>query len=72
MIRAMLFDLDSTLVQTERLKALSYAHAVVELCPHNLTEAELVEAFKEVVRGCIQKSFLMSAGLWTIQTRSSL
>jgi len=49
MIRATIFDLDGTLVQTERLKALSYAHAAVELCPHNLTEAELVEAFKEVV-----------------------
>jgi len=49
MIRATIFDLDGTLVQTERLKALSCAHAAVELCPHNLTEAELVEAFKEVV-----------------------
>jgi len=49
MIRATIFDLDGTLVQTERLKALSYAHAAVELCPHNLTEAELVEAFKDVV-----------------------
>jgi beta-phosphoglucomutase-like phosphatase (HAD superfamily) len=27
MIRAMIFDLDGTLVQTERLKALSYAHS---------------------------------------------
>ena len=72
MIPATIFDLDGTLVQTERLKALSYAHAAVELCPHNLTEAEVVQAFKEVVGGCIQKNFLMSAGLWTIHTRSSL
>ena len=32
MIRAMIFDLDGTLVQTERLKALSYASAMTELC----------------------------------------
>lgn len=49
MIRAMIFDLDGTLVQTERLKALSYARAAGELCPHGLSEAEVVEAFKEVV-----------------------
>jgi beta-phosphoglucomutase len=49
MIRAMIFDLDGTLVQTERLKALSYACAAIELCPYTLSEAEAVEAFKEVV-----------------------
>ena len=49
MIRAMIFDLDGTLVQTERLKALSYARAVVELCPHETSEEAVVEAFKEVV-----------------------
>ena len=49
MIRAMIFDLDGTLVQTEKLKALSYAKAVVELCPQEIQEAEVTEAFKEVV-----------------------
>jgi beta-phosphoglucomutase-like phosphatase (HAD superfamily) len=49
MIEAMIFDLDGTLVQTEKLKALSYAKAAVELCPHALGEQEVVEAFKEVV-----------------------
>lgn len=49
MIRAMIFDLDGTLVQTEKLKALSYAKAAVELCPYNLGEQEVVEAFKDVV-----------------------
>jgi len=49
MIRAMIFDLAGTLVQTERLKARSYAHAAIELCPHNLGEAEVREAFKQVV-----------------------
>ncbi len=49
MIRAMIFDLDGTLVQTEKLKALSYAKAVVDLCPDEVQEAEIIEAFKEVV-----------------------
>lgn len=49
MIRAMIFDLDGTLVQTERLKALSYARAVIELCPHNVSESQVIETFKEVV-----------------------
>lgn len=49
MIKAMIFDLDGTLVQTERLKALSYARAAIELCPFTLTETEAMAAFKEVV-----------------------
>ena len=48
-IRAMIFDLDGILVQTERLKALSYAKAALELCPNQLTEASVVAAFGEVV-----------------------
>jgi len=49
MIRAMIFDLDGTLVQTERLKAESYARAAVELRPDAVQEATVVEAFKDVV-----------------------
>jgi beta-phosphoglucomutase-like phosphatase (HAD superfamily) len=49
MIRAWIFDLDGTLVKTERLKALSYARAAVELCPHEISEADVIEAFKGVV-----------------------
>ncbi len=49
MIQAIIFDLDGTLVQTERLKAISYARAAVELCPHALEESDVVGAFKEVV-----------------------
>ena len=49
MIRAMIFDLDGTLVQTERLKAQSYARAAVELCPHDIHESDVIEAFKDVV-----------------------
>ena len=49
MIRAVIFDLDGTLVQTERLKAVSYARAVIDLCPFQTSEEEVVESFKEVV-----------------------
>ncbi|MGB2909054.1 MAG: HAD family phosphatase [Anaerolineales bacterium] len=49
MIRAMIFDLDGTLVQTERLKALSYASAMTELCSYEVDETEIIEVFKEVV-----------------------
>jgi len=45
----MIFDLDGTLVQTERLKALSYARAVAELCPHEISTDLVIDAFKEVV-----------------------
>jgi phosphoglycolate phosphatase-like HAD superfamily hydrolase len=48
MIRAFVFDLDGTLVETEELKALSYARAAAELRP-NLNEAEMIEAFKDLV-----------------------
>ncbi|NIN95852.1 MAG: HAD-IA family hydrolase [Anaerolineae bacterium] len=49
MIRAMIFDLDGTLVQTERLKALSYGLAVLDLCPDEITEAMVIDAFTDVV-----------------------
>ena len=49
MIRAMIFDLDGTLVQTERLKAISYAKAAAELCPRVISQEEVVAAFTEVV-----------------------
>ncbi|MEM9776236.1 MAG: HAD family phosphatase [Chloroflexota bacterium] len=49
MIQAMIFDMDGTLVQTEKLKALSYAKAAVELCPICITEEEVIEGFREVV-----------------------
>ncbi|MBS3751248.1 MAG: HAD hydrolase-like protein, partial [Anaerolineales bacterium] len=49
MIESMIFDLDGTLVQTEKLKALSYAQAVLELCPDEIQEDEVISAFKEVV-----------------------
>lgn len=48
MIRAYIFDLDGTLVKTERLKAISYAKAAVELRPE-LAQDEIIEGFKQVV-----------------------
>jgi len=48
-MKAVIFDLDGTLVQTEILKAKSYARAAASLCPGFLEEREVVEAFKEVV-----------------------
>jgi phosphoglycolate phosphatase-like HAD superfamily hydrolase len=43
MIRAFVFDLDGTLVETEELKALSYARAAAELRP-DLNKGEVIEA----------------------------
>src|ERR687890_2196152 len=48
MIRAFVFDLDGTLVETEELKALSYARAAAVLRP-DLKEGEVIEAFKDLV-----------------------
>ena len=48
MIRAFVFDLDGTLVETEELKALSYARAARELRP-DLSEGSVVSAFGDFV-----------------------
>ena len=48
MIRAFVFDLDGTLVETEKLKALSYARAATELRP-DLDEREVEAAFADFV-----------------------
>ena len=65
MIQAVIFDLDGTLVETEELKALSYARAAVELRPE-LHEAEILEEFKEVVglsREEVARALLQRFGL---------
>jgi beta-phosphoglucomutase len=48
MIKAVVFDLDGTLVKTENLKALSYARAAVALKP-GLPEEAVINAYKHVV-----------------------
>ena len=48
MIRAVIFDLDGTLVETEELKARSYTRAAVELRPE-LHEADVMDAIKDFV-----------------------
>ena len=45
----MIFDLDGTLVQTEKLKARSYAQAVEDLEPGKVDPGEVVEAYRDVV-----------------------
>ena len=45
----MIFDLDGTLVQTERLKAQSYADAAAELCEWSINEQDVIDAFVDVV-----------------------
>ena len=49
MIRAMAFDLDGTLVQTEKLKALSYAIAVQRLRGLAVPDPRAIEAYREIV-----------------------
>jgi beta-phosphoglucomutase len=51
MIRAVIFDLDGTLIQTERLKAQSYARAAVQLKPGYFSEEEAYTAFGDFVGG---------------------
>jgi len=46
---ATIFDLDGTLVQTEALKAQSYARAAVELRSEAIAEQEVVSAYDEMV-----------------------
>ncbi|MDJ0784816.1 MAG: HAD family phosphatase [Desulfosarcinaceae bacterium] len=71
MIRAMIFDLDGTLVQTEKLKALSYAKAAVALRPE-LRAADVIEAYKAVVgrsRHAVARHLLDRFGLETAARR---
>lgn len=71
MIRAMIFDLDGTLVQTERLKALSYARAVVELGPHDVQEDAVLEAFKDVVGLSRREVALMLVERFDLEARAA-
>lgn len=49
MISAVIFDLDGTLLETEELKALSYARAAVDLRPNDVREEDVLEAFRDLV-----------------------
>jgi beta-phosphoglucomutase-like phosphatase (HAD superfamily) len=44
--RAVVFDLDGTLVETEELKALSYARAAISLRPGQVDPSEVVDAYR--------------------------
>ena len=49
MIKAIMFDLDGTLVQSEKLKALSYAMAVQRLRGLSGPEPQAIEAYRDIV-----------------------
>lgn len=49
MIKAIIFDLDGTLVQTEIVKAHSYAKAITLLSENAVTESEVIQNFKNYV-----------------------
>jgi HAD superfamily hydrolase (TIGR01509 family) len=66
MIRAVIFDLDGTLIETEQLKAESYARAAIQLKPGSFSEAEAVSAFEDFVGGSreeVSKGMLHRFGL---------
>jgi beta-phosphoglucomutase len=66
MIRAVIFDLDGTLIETEQLKAESYARAAVQLRPGAFGEAEALSAFADFVGGSreeVSKGMLNRFGL---------
>jgi beta-phosphoglucomutase len=46
---ATIFDLDGTLVQTEALKAQSYARAAIELRPDSIAARDVIAAYNEMV-----------------------
>jgi beta-phosphoglucomutase len=46
---AAIFDLDGTLVQTEALKAQSYARAAVELRPDSIAAQDIIVAYNDMV-----------------------
>jgi HAD superfamily hydrolase (TIGR01509 family) len=51
MIRAVIFDLDGTLIETEQLKAESYARAAIQLKPNVFSELQAISAFEDFVGG---------------------
>ena len=61
MIQLAIFDLDGFLVNTEQLKAVSYARAVAALCPGKVAETEVLSAYKEMrAKEISENSFICS------------
>ena len=61
MIQLAIFDLDGFLVNTEQLKAVSYARAVAALCPGKVAEAGVLAAYKEIrAKEISENSFICS------------
>jgi beta-phosphoglucomutase len=71
-IRAVIFDLDGTLVRTEHLKALSYARALDMLDPTTEHERQTAEAFHDVIgmsREAVADHLLACMGLEHVAAR---
>jgi HAD superfamily hydrolase (TIGR01509 family) len=49
MIKAILFDLDGTLIHTELLKARSYAQAITQLTANSVNGEKVINAFKKFI-----------------------
>ncbi len=66
MIQAVIFDLDGTLVQSERLKAISYGRAIRERLDLAVPDERIFELYKEVVgqtREVVSGSLVEALGL---------
>ena len=66
MIRAMIFDLDGTLVNTEELKALAYSRAVSQLWAPDVSKETVLAAYQQVVgqtRDAASKFLMEQLGL---------
>lgn len=66
MINAVIFDLDGTLVDTEKLKALSYGKAISQLRANGPTEEQVMQMYAQVVgqtRDNVSKFFISEFGL---------
>ena len=70
MIQAFIFDLDGTLVQTEALKARSYARAAAALRPGAVSEEEVLDRFKEVVGLSRQRVAAALLGWFALETQA--